>query len=675
MPRVMSSTKLKFGDFELDVAGYELSRSGRPIRLERIPMELLLLLVERRGQLVARNEILEKLWGKEVFLDVDNSINTAVSKIRVALKDDPENPAFIRTISGKGYRFIAAVATLPDGEIAPSPSSAPPKDSLLLTRTPSEGTSTDALERLSNDGHPIAQPGMAASNEAQTQSDTQSLLKPGRWWLWPSLAAVTFVAAVAGWSSRDSLRRIVSPNRGPVIRSLAVLPLENLTGDPSQEYFADGMTDALITDLAQIGTLRVISRTSIMRYKGIRKPLPDIARELGVDGIVEGTVTRSTGRVRVTSQLIYAPGDQHLWAHSYERDPGDVLKLQSEVAQAIAQQVRAQLTPQQKAQLGSARMVSPEAYEAYLKGRFFWNKYTEEGMKESIKYYRQAIQKDPQYAEAFAGLSASYGVLGNFSALPPYEAYPEAKAAATKAVELDDRVTDGHSQLGYMAMFYDHDWPRAEREFGRALELNPSSADAHRGFAQYLLSTGRIDESIANIRKAKALDPVALDINFDEGWYLYMARRPDEAIAQLRRVLDMDPNFVVAHLVLGGAYEEKGEFDQSIGEYKIAVALSGNLTGRLGALGHAYAVAGRTKEARETLIRIKQVSTHRYVSPYHTALVYAGLGEQDEAFALLEKAYREHFWMMAFLNVDPRLDPLRSDPRFQDLQRREGLSP
>jgi TolB-like protein/DNA-binding winged helix-turn-helix (wHTH) protein len=316
----MNPTKLKFGDFELDVAGYELRRSGRAVKLERIPMELLLLLVDRRGQLVTRDEILEKLWGKDTFLDADNSINTAISKIRVVLKDDPENPAFIKTVSGKGYRFIASIPSLPDG-----------KDAL--------GSPLDGVSGASES---------TVAEESALEFESKASSRPRRLWLAPATASLVLAVALAAWSWRDSLKRIVSPSPSPVIHSLAVLPLENLTGDASQEYFADSMTDALITDLAQIGALRVISRTSIMRYKGMRKPLPEIARELGVDGIVEGTVVRSAGRIRITSQLIYAPLDQHLWARTYESDLSDIVTLRGEVAQAIAGQVRAALTPEER---------------------------------------------------------------------------------------------------------------------------------------------------------------------------------------------------------------------------------------------------------------------------------------------------------------------------------------
>src|SRR5690349_6836222 len=381
-PHVMSTPKVKFGDFELDAAGYELSRKGHPFKLERIPMELLLLLVDHRGQLVTRDEILEKLWGKDTFLDADNSINTAISKIRLVLKDDPENPAFIKTLSGKGYRFIAPITVLRETQETATESA------------PMQGNSEGGrlVARMVDDGR--------AGNVAvagASRLDSKSPPERRRWWLRFSFAGVVLAGSIAAWGWRDSLARLVSLRPSPVIRSLAVLPLENLTCDASQEYFADGMTDALITDLAQIATLRVISRTSIMRYKGVRRALPEIARELGVDGIVEGTVVRSAGRIRITSQLIYAQSDQHLWARSYESDLSDVVKLQGEVAQAIAGQVRAALTAEERSHIVRQPTDSAEAYQLYLQGRYSWNQRTPRGVQKSVELLEQAVGKDPNF--------------------------------------------------------------------------------------------------------------------------------------------------------------------------------------------------------------------------------------------------------------------------------------
>jgi TolB-like protein/Tfp pilus assembly protein PilF len=456
---------------------------------------------------------------------------------------------------------------------------------------------------------------------------------------------------------------------------LAVLPFENLGGDPDQEYFSDGLTEETIARLGSMNSqqLVVIARSSSMHYKHTGLGVAQIGRELGVDYLLQGTVHREGGIIRVTAELVQVRDQTHLWSRSYQSDVRDVLALQGDLARGVAAEIQMKLTPAQQARLASTHTTSPEAHEAYLKGLYFWNKITEEGMREAIAHFEQAINLDPAYAEAYATLGSCYGILGNLTAIPPNESFPRNKAAALKALEIDDTVSEAHAQLGYATMFYDHDWPRAEKEFRRALELNPSNANAHRGLAQYFVSNARFDDALAEIERARELDPVSLSINSDQGWFLHFARKPDEAIAQLRRALELDPNFAVAHVMLGNAYELKHEFDRAIVEYQRALALSGNLTGRIAYLGHAYALTGRKNDAQQILKRLKELSRRGYVSPYHTALIYVGLGETDEAFAWLEKAYNDHYWMMAFLKVDPRLDPLRSDLRFQDLLRRVGL--
>ena len=456
---------------------------------------------------------------------------------------------------------------------------------------------------------------------------------------------------------------------------LAVLPFENLGGDPDQEYFSDGLTEETIARLGNLNSqrLRVIARSSSMHYKHTGLGVTQIGRELGVDYLLQGTVHREGGIIRVTAELVQVRDQTHLWSRSYQSDVRDVLALQGDLTRGVAAEIQLKLTPEQQARLGGSHTTNPEAHEAYLKGLYFWNKITEPGMKEAIAYFQQAINLDPGYAEAYASLGSCYGILGNLTAIPPDESFPRNKAAALKALELDDAVSEAHAQLGYASVFYDHDWPRAEIEFRRALELNPSNANAHRGLAQYFVSNARFDDSLVEIEQARKLDPLSLGINSDQGWFLHFARRPDEAIAQLRKTLELDPSFGVAHFTLGNAYELKGEFDQAISEYQTAIALSGNLSGRIGSLGHAYALAGKKDDARQILKRLKELSRHGYVSPYHTALIYIGLGEKEEAFAWLGKAANDRYWMMAFLKVDPRLDPLRSDPRFRDLLRRVGL--
>ena len=500
---------------------------------------------------------------------------------------------------------------------------------------------------------------------------------PASHWNWRKIALVSAVSLLilgpSGYLVKQRAGFHAKVPDGKIM--LAVLPFENLGSDPDQEYFSDGLTEETIARLGNLNSqqLAVIARSSSMHYKHTGLGVTQIGRELGVDYLLQGTVHRERDTIRVTAELVQVRDQTHLWSRSYQSDVRDVRVLQGALAQGVAAEIRLKLTPEQRVRLGSSHSTNPEAYEAYLKGLYFWNKLTEQGLKAAIDYFQRAINLDPSYAEAYASLGSCYGILGNLTAIPPDESFPRNKAAALKALELDDGVSGAHAQLGYASMFYDHDWQHAENEFRRALELNPSNAYAHRGLAQYFVSNARFDDAMVEIEQARKLDPVSLGINSDQGWFLHFARRPDEAIAQLRKTLELDPSFGFAHVTLGNAYELKGEVDQAISEYQTAIALSGNLNGRIGSLGHAYALAGRKDDARQILKRLKELSRHGYVSPYHTALIYIGLGEKEEAFAWLGKAANDHYWMMAFLKVDPRLDPLRSDPRFRDLLRRVGL--
>ncbi len=489
-------------------------------------------------------------------------------------------------------------------------------------------------------------------------------------WAAAAAAAGVLVLALLLWRGGGGLLESLKPSR---IEALAVLPLENLSGDPEEDYFADGMTEALIADLAKIRALRVPSRTSVMQYKKAKKPLPQIARELNVDAIVEGSVTRSGNRVRITAQLIEAKKDRHMWAESYERDMRDILALQSEVARAIAREIKIQVTPQERARLARTRAVNPEAYQAYLKGSYYSSKRTEEGLAKGIAHFEQAIETDPGYALAYAGLADSYSLLVRYGAVRPSEAMPKAKAAAKKALELDNTLAEAYASLAYASLHYDWDWQTAERQFQRAIELVPNYETAHQWYARYLTAMGRFDEAIAEVKRAQQLEPLSLIINSAVGYAYYFARRYDQAIAESRKALEMDPNFSRAHFNLGLAYEQKKMFPQAIAEFQKAIASSGGPLMEA-ALGHAYAVAGRRAEAQEVLDRLIELSKQRYVSSYQIATIYAGLGETDQAFAWLEKAYGERNNWLAYLKVDPIFDGLRSDSRFAALVRRVGLA-
>jgi serine/threonine protein kinase/Tfp pilus assembly protein PilF len=491
-----------------------------------------------------------------------------------------------------------------------------------------------------------------------------------------AVGAVVLLGSFWGLNLGGIRERLLGQPTSLRIRSLAVLPLENLSRDTDQDYFADGMTEELIADLSQISALRVISRTSVMQYKNVRRSLRDIGKELNVDAVVEGSVERSGGRVRISAQLIHAPTDTHLWAKSYQRDLGDVLALQDEVAGAIAHEIRIKLTPSEQARLKTSRAVDPEAHEAYLKGLYHMSKRNEKDLEESITYFQQAIERDPGYALAYAGLADSYSLRGTllYIVLPPKEVMPKSKAAALRALQIDDSLGEPYATLANVETLYDWEWTKSEEDFKRAIELNPNYAQAHHWYALHLAAMGRHDESISEMRRAQELDPLSLIINTNVGWMLYFAGRYDAAIEQFRQVLELDADFFVAHWELGLAYEQKGMYAEARAEFQKARMLSPNNPVILGSLGEAYALSGRRHEAREILNQLTQLSKQQFVSPYLIAVLNVGLGANDQAFQWLEMAYEQRDNGLIFLKVDPRLRTIRSDPRFQDLLRRVGLS-
>ena len=489
------------------------------------------------------------------------------------------------------------------------------------------------------------------------------------------VTAALCLLIVVGLFSTRFFRRAAPLAPHTEIKSLAVLPLENLSGDPAQEYFADGLTDALIGDLASIASLRVISRTSAMHYKGTKQSLPQIAQELKVEAVVEGSVQRSDGRVRVRAQLIHAATDRHLWAQTYEHDLRDVLDLQSEIARSIAREVQSKTTPVELARLTSRAPVRPKAFDDYLKGRYlYWNKRTVENLDKAIAYLESAIREDPTYALPYVGVADCYNALGavQFSALTPPEARRRAEAAALKALELDPTLAEAHSALGYVRHF-SWDWAAAEQEFQRAIELNPNYANAHNYYASYLMSRGRTDEVFAASNRARELDPLSLAISAQRGFLLFLARRYDESIEQLRGIIATDPNHYQAHWFLAHTYAASGQLDEAIAASEKATALGARSPGALGILGLAYGLAGKKDEATKIVNELLELNERRYVTPAALVFAYTGLGDKDQAFAWMEKSYQERSNFMVYLKTVPLLDPLRSDPRFAELVRRVGL--
>ncbi len=631
--------RLRFGVFELDLRAGELRKHGLQVRLQEQPLQVLAMLLEHSGELVTREELQKKLWAADTFVDFDHGLNKAISKIREALSDSAESPRFVETVARRGYRFLADVKVV----------NPVPVPSLELETQPDPTAEVrvrpDRAYRLSTLNHFL----------------------PSLTWKALVLVALLMAVSLVAWKVHS--RNIASP----VIRSLAVLPLESLSSDASQDYFADGMTDELISDLGKISALRVISRTSVMGYKHTRKTLPQIARELNVDAVVEGTVLRSGDQVRITAQLIEASADQHLWSQSYEGELRDTLALQNQVASAIADQIRINVNPQEQAALKTVKVVNPQAYESFLKGRYFWNKRTADGLKVALAYFNQAIEEDPNYAQAYSGLADTYALLGDwqYAVMTPMQALPKAKAAATKALELDGALGEAHNSLAFCLDGFDWDFNSAGKEFQRAIELNPGYATAHHWYAWHLSLLGRYDEAIAEMKKAENLDPLSLIINADLAELLVLAHSYDESILQSGKTIEMDPNFALAHNQLAQAYLQKHMNDEAIAELQKAAQLSGGSSTVLANLARAYVASGKRSEAIKLLDDLKKRSNPIYSHGSEIAVVYAALGDTDQAMNWLQKSYEERFNPGVLLR--PGFDPLRSDPRFQDLVRRIGL--
>jgi TolB-like protein/Flp pilus assembly protein TadD/DNA-binding winged helix-turn-helix (wHTH) protein len=601
-------------------------------------MELLILLVQRRGELVSREEIAERLWGKDVFLDIDHSINTAVRKIRLALRDDPEKPRFVETVVGKGYRFAAPVMCTNGAAKSQAPAVASPA--------------------------PVAADAPVPSNKNRVVSVRLKAL----------LGSVVLLALFTAvfFLNRSGGAKGAKP---PGITSLAVLPLENLSGDPAQQYFADGMTEELIGRLSNIHGLRVISRTSVMHFKDTRLSVPEIAKTLGVDAVVEGSVMREGNRIRVHAQLIRGATDEHIWTEEYQREYRNLLALQEEVARSIAERIEISLTPQERASLASTPAVVPEAYEDYLKGRYYFNQRTADSVNKSIGCFQQAIARNPSYALAYSGLADAYAMRGFRGGFPSKDALSRAKAAALKAIELDDTLAEPHASLAFIAETHEWDWATAEREYKRALELNPADARAHHWYAGYLMYVGRFEEGISEARRARDLDPLSLPVNNALAGRLLVAGRYDEALDQVQKTLELNPHFAPAHQTLGWAYLRSGKPEEAIREFRKALELSGSDdTDLLLDLGFAYATAGNREEARRILGKLKKLHERGLEPSGSIAILYGALGELNEAFAWLEKAYQERDPQLTYLKVPGRrFEPLRHDPRFQQLVHRIGL--
>ena len=637
---------LCFGSFEVDVASGELRRQGLKIKLQDQPFRLLALLLERAGDVVTREEVREKLWPADTFVDFDHSLNTAVRKLREALRDSAEAPRYVETIARRGYRFIAPVASLPTAHLALS------TDAPTLQVAHSADAAVAALPPT---------PATRPSNSAP-----------------PLLILAIVVICAAAFVAYWVVQRLGMTTHSGGRLTLAVLPFDNLSGDEDQDYLSDGLTEEMITQLGRLepDRLRVLARSSTRKYKRADRDIGRLRHELGADYVLEGSLRLAGGRVRVTAQLVQVDEQSQVWAETYERDLRDVLIVQSEVAEAVAHTIALTLTPDAQARLARARPIHAEAYQDYLRGRFFWNRRTEAALKQAIGYFQKAIAADPAYSRAYSGLADSYLSLGASSivgVLPPRQAMPEAKAAALKALQIDDTLAEAHTSLAMVHLLYDWDLAGCEREFRRALELDPNYTTAHHWYSHCLLPLGRTEESLAESKRALELEPLQLTVGIHLGWHYFYARQYDQAIEQFRKTLELDPAFANGQRYAAWAYLQKGMHSEAVAALRAALSTLGRNSEIEAELGHTLAVAGRRAEALAMLDGLRHLSATQYVSPYSIALVHVGLGDRDQALTWLDKAYAERSDYMPYLRLEPMLDGLRSDHRFAALVERVGL--
>ena len=614
--------RITFGDAEICLASREVFVHGDKARLPWRTFDVLRILAQADGEVVPKDEILRQVWGGE-FVN-DSNLTQAIAQIRKALDPPPKGKSYVETVPRIGYRLSPAVK--------------------------------------------VADPEAALNGHVDLAGQLPPMLQPAATSNRFRLAVLIALATILLSSGFALYRTRVQDRRGEVGtmgRSIAVLPVENLSGDPEQEYFSSGITASLVLNLAKIRALRVVSAYSVLPYNKARKTAAEIGRELGVDYVLSGTVERHGDHVRLTAELIAAAAGRQVWAESYERELQAIAALHAEMSQVIAREVRVQVTSNDQVRLSRVRPFNRGAYEAYLKGRYFQAKRTDEGLKRSIAYFQEAVSRDPAYGHAYSGLADTYTYMANHGFLPPRDAAPHARAMAAKALEIDDTLPEGHTSLAYIRMVYDWDWPGAEREFRRSIELDPSYAKAHSLFACYFALLRRFDEAIGEVRRALELEPLSIYDNTNLGWHLHAARRYTAAIDQFRKTLDMDPGSAQAHSYLAQTLEQEESYKEAIAEFQEAISLTGGTPATLAGLAHAYARSGNASDARR-LLELLQVLSHRsYVPSYEMAIVYTALGNRTEAFACLEKAYSErdgYLWVR--LNLDPRLDALRSHPRF-----------
>jgi TolB-like protein/DNA-binding winged helix-turn-helix (wHTH) protein/Flp pilus assembly protein TadD len=674
----MSDTPMRiyeFGTFRVDALRRLLLREGNQVRLPAKAFEILLVLLEEKGRLVDKDELMRRVWPDAVV--EENNLTVNMSALRRSLRDSPGEHRYVVTVPGRGYQFVADVRQHGDERVRES------EPEVLAN----QGVAEISAERGGWDGEakPLSQnswdlgsaaPQVAAAQTSGAASHTQTLSRAEyiggeiKHYNVPLLLAALLATAII--VSYLAYSRYFAGHSKAGITSIAVLPFANKSDDPNAEYLSDGISESLINSLSQLPGLKVIAKSSTFKYKGKDVDPQEVANALGVEAVLTGRVLQRGDALIISVELVNASDKTQMWGEQYDRKMSDLLATQREIAGEIVEKLKPKVSGEEKG-IAKHYTESNEAYQLYLKGRFYWNKRTAEALKKSIEYFNQAIDKDPSFALAYAGVADCYVVPG--IRLPPREAMPKAKAAAIRALELDETLAEAHASLGRVLAAYDWDWTSAEKEYKRAIELNPRYAVAHQWYGGYLAVMGRSNEAIAERKRAMELEPLSLTINFELGLAFYYVRDYDQAIEQFQKTLELDQNFPAAHNFLPAAYEQKGMYSEAIAEFRKSIPLTANSESTLSkaGLGHVYAVTGKKSEARTVLDELKQASEQEYVAAPSVALIYAGLGEKDQAFAWLEKGYEQRAFQMQWIKLEPRWDSLRSDPRFQDLIRRIGF--
>jgi TolB-like protein/DNA-binding winged helix-turn-helix (wHTH) protein/Flp pilus assembly protein TadD len=650
MPLPDTPEAFRFRDFVLDVPAYQLRRNGCPVRLERQPMDLLILLVERRRQLVSRSEIVEALWGADVFVDVETGVHTAVRKIRQALRDSPDAPEFIETVPGKGYRFVAAVDVLPD------PSAAAPSQT-----DPAIPLSVDAAQPIVSGAHPVAVP-QVADVPVRVPGELAAPVRRSHAGVVVGLVAIAALAGILAWG----WTRAVTPGSRITI---AVLPFENLSRDPDTEYLANGLAEDTIVSLGRIDPARVsvIGRTSMVAYKGTTKSLADIGRDLGVDYLVESSLRSEAGELRITARLIRAQDQVQVWSESFDRHASSILSVQQELSAAIAEQVQTRLSPERRRALARRHTQNPDAYDVFLRGRNFMSRRTPDGMRLAIESFQRATTLDPDYALAWSDLAQALSSSAMNSDADPRNVWPRARQAALRAVAVNRDLAEAQQAIGYVNWMFEWKWPAAEVAFRRAIELDPSFSQAYVSLGHLLSQMGRHAEAQTVIRRAREVDPLSPLAYALSSQVAYQARDSSAALELASRAIALDGEFWIGHQMSGQAHEGLGDADRALHAFASAARLSGANSKALSLTGYILAGGGRRAEARDVLATLEDASRQRYVPPYALALVHAGLGDTDAVFDWLDRAYTVHDVHLIFLPVDAKWDPYRSDLRYKEL--------